>query len=122
MITTDEDALICDFAETYGVFDYRRLPVRTAATLAAGLRDNSRIKMKMAGMNTTPERVLEAAVADRLGLLVWMQTKDGRKGKKRPKSILEALLNPNTEKEDIAVYDSGQAFTDEWNRLTGREV
>ena len=122
MITTDEDALICDFAETYGVFDYRRLPARTAATLAAGLRDNSRIKMKMAGLNTPPERILEASIADRLGLLVWMQTKDGRKGKKKPKSILEALLNSSTEKEDIAVYDSGQAFTDEWNRLTGREV
>ncbi len=78
--------------------------------------------MKMAGLNTPPERILEASIADRLGLLVWMQTKDGRKGKKKPKSILEALLNSSTEKEDIAVYDSGQAFTDEWNRLTGREV
>lgn len=78
--------------------------------------------MKMAGLNTPPERILEASIADRLGLLVWMQTKDGRKGKNKPKSILEALLNSSTEKEDIAVYDSGQAFTDEWNRLTGREV
>lgn len=43
MILTDEDALICDFAETYNVLDYRALPLRTAATLASGLRADARI-------------------------------------------------------------------------------
>ena len=36
MIFTDEEALICDLAETYQIFDYRSLPVRTVATLSAG--------------------------------------------------------------------------------------
>ena len=41
MIATDEDALICDFAETYHIYDYRSLDVEYAATLAYGLRDDS---------------------------------------------------------------------------------
>lgn len=43
MIATDQDALICDMAETYGIFDLQALPVATLATLAVGLRENSRI-------------------------------------------------------------------------------
>lgn len=43
MIATDEDALICDLAETYHVFDYRGLPLKTAAALASGLRNDARI-------------------------------------------------------------------------------
>lgn len=45
----DRSALICDLAETYGIYDYRSLPIRTVATLAVGLRNNARIKMKMRG-------------------------------------------------------------------------
>lgn len=43
MILTDEDALICDLAETYHVLDYRALPLKTAAALASGLRADARI-------------------------------------------------------------------------------
>ena len=49
MIRFDEDALICDLAETYHIYDYRSLPVKLVATLSAGLRDDSRIKLKAAG-------------------------------------------------------------------------
>ncbi len=43
MITTNEDALICDLAETYGLLDYRAHGARLIATLAAGLRPGARI-------------------------------------------------------------------------------
>ena len=122
MIAVDENALICDFAETYHVFNYRELPLKTAAILASGLRDESRIKMKMAGAKITPERMLSAAIVDRLGLLIWLQTKDGRRGRKRPRSILDLLSNQMKEKDDIILYESGQAFADEWERLVGKEV
>lgn len=54
MLALDESALICDLAETYGVLNYRALPAEIAATLCAGLRDNSRIKMKCGGVSATP--------------------------------------------------------------------
>lgn len=43
MIHADEDALICDLAETYHVLEYRRLPLMTVAALASGLRAGARI-------------------------------------------------------------------------------
>ena len=44
MLAADRDALICDLAETYHVLDLTALPVPLLATLAAGLRGDSRIR------------------------------------------------------------------------------
>lgn len=43
----DRDALICDIAETYGVYDLGALPLQTVAVLAQGLRHDARIMMKL---------------------------------------------------------------------------
>ena len=91
MIAADEDALICDLAETYGVLEYRTLPVRLLATLAAGLREDSRIKRRMQDTKLSPETMLLAAAVDRLSFLAWAQTEDARHGLNRPRSVLEAL-------------------------------
>ena len=99
MIAVDENALICDFAETYHVFNYRELPLKTAAILASGLRDESRIKMKMAGAKITPERMLSAAIVDRLGLLIWLQTKRRKKGKKEAKIYTGSIIKSNERKK-----------------------
>ena len=93
MIKKDEDALICDFAETYNIYDYKSLPLKMVGSLALGLRDNSRIKMAMTGSQASSEVMLMAAMVDRLSLLVWMKTKDAEKGKNKPKSILESMTS-----------------------------
>lgn len=118
MIAIDEDALICDFAETYGVFDYKGLPVKTLAALAVGLRKNSRIKMKIRNEKVDMKTILLAAIADRLGLLVWFKSEDGAKNQNRPKSILESLQEQNSE-DNACVFESGEAFKKEWERLAG---
>ena len=41
MMALDREALLCDLAETYGIYDVRALPVSTLAVLASGLRENS---------------------------------------------------------------------------------
>lgn len=92
MIVTDEDALICDLAETYHIYDYRRLPVLSVAVFSLGLRQNSRIKMIMSGNRITLEESLLACAVDRLSILAWQKTKDGSKGTNVPQSILEKLL------------------------------
>ena len=71
MISVDEGALICDLAETYGVYDYRSLPVQTVATLSVGLRDNSRIKMKVRGEKASRDTVLLALIRDHLADLIY---------------------------------------------------
>ena len=62
MIEFDEDALICDLAETYHIFDYRSLPVQLVATLSVGLRDNSRIKMRAAGIPASKETIMPVEI------------------------------------------------------------
>ena len=111
MIATDEDALVCDFAETYQVFDYKSLPARLVATLAAGLRDNSRIKMKMAGVPCSNETLLLAMAVDRLSLLFWAKTEDGQKNRNRPESIYMRILGLNEKPENnVVAFENGCDF------------
>src|SRR5690606_41619993 len=109
MISEDEEALICDLAETYHIYDYRRLPPLTVAVFSLGLRDNSRIKMKLSGQEVPLEVMLWAGIYDRLSLLLWAQTKDGQKGRNRPTMITEILLKREKE-NDIMAFHSGEEF------------
>ena len=103
MINLDEESLICDLAETYQIYDYKRLPLQTVAVFSCGLRENSRIKMKLSQQTASIDTMLLAGISDKLGILLWAQTKDGQKGKNRPISILEKVLNlPKKRKEEVA--------------------
>lgn len=103
MVAKDEDALVCDFMETYGVMDWRALPVRYAATLASGFRDDSRIKMAISGAKCKVDTLLLATAVDALNWMIWVQTEDGQKGRNKPERIAPALAG------DIA-YDDGDGF------------
>lgn len=92
MLAIDADALTCDMAETYGVLDWHTLPLPQAAVLAAGLRETSRIRMKMSGAKSDPETMLLAAITDRLGLLLWQNSEDARHGRGCPPSVFNLLL------------------------------
>lgn len=109
MMAADEDALTCDFAETYGVFDVQSLPAKTAATLAAGLPDAARIKRKIGGMSTSLETMLLAAILDGINMLVWSGTKDAQKGVNRPKSVLTAISSQQ-EKQEKTGYGTPEEF------------
>ena len=70
MIAADEDAFICDMAEIYGVFDWRALPLSTAATLAAGLGPGSRSEGARLGLRVPLRDYLTARIADHLALVL----------------------------------------------------
>ena len=119
MIATDEDALICDLAETYSIYDYRRLPLKMVAVFSFGLKDDSRIKMKLNGMEVPFGTMLLASAVDRLSTLVWQQTKDGMDGKNYPLSIVAMLTNAQTNKENsnVTSFATGEDFMKERERL-----
>jgi hypothetical protein len=110
MLDLDEEALICDLAETYGIFDYESLPVQTVATLSIGLRGDSRIKLAAAGRKLGTTDALLATIADYLAMIFWTKTKDGQKGRNRPKSIREALENGNKKDNEIVGFESVEEF------------
>lgn len=78
------------------------LPNKLLATLALGLSDDSRFMRALSGRQARGRDLLLAAAVDRLSTLVWFQTKDGAKGRNRPKSIVETMTrrqdNVETEK------------------------
>lgn len=116
-----ETELICDFAETYGVLDWRTLPLKTAAALSVGLRDNSRVKMKISGVSAGQDTLLLAAAVDRLSLLWWAKTKDAESGSNRPKSIFEKLTNrpEDEENKEVTAFSSGNDFRSAWQKAIG---
>ena len=113
MIALDEDALICDFAETYQIYDYKQLPLNEVAVFAYGLRDDSRIKQIMSDKIVPLETTLLASIVDRLSLSLWLQTKDGQKGVNRPASIADQLIKRDKSEndgKDYLVFESGEDF------------
>ncbi|MBA2796557.1 DUF5361 domain-containing protein [Streptococcus porcinus] len=108
MIKADEDALICDLAETYHIYDYRQLPADLVAVFSAGLRENSRIRMSMSEEKLTVEQTLIAGILDRLSILLWSKTKDGQKGINQPKSVIESV-NAKPQ-EEITSFETGEDF------------
>ena len=115
MIATDEDALICDFAETYHIFNIYEMPVLYIATLAIGLRHDSRIMMAVNGLKVDMNTLLLAHIADNTAINVYMKTKDAEKGRNYPKSYVKIL---GSDANEVArQFDSGDDFIREWNRL-----
>lgn len=113
MINLDEDALVCDLAETYQIYDYKQLPLNQVTVFACGLRDDSRIKQIMSDQIVPLETTLLANIVDRLSLSLWLQTKDGQKGVNRPTSIAELLKKNHKEESDerdYLVFESGEDF------------
>ena len=84
------------------------------ATLAAGLRDNSRIKMKLSGMKTDINTLLLARVADNTALNVYIKTKDAKHGRNKPKSIVKTLTEVIPDSQRAKVYASGEDFLRDW--------
>lgn len=109
MIKIDENALICDLAETYHIYNYRQLPADLVAVFSVGLRENARIKMAMSDQRVSLETLLLASIADRVGILAWQNTEDGHKGRNAPKEFVSILTEEPKEREE-SVFKSSEDF------------
>lgn len=119
MMALDEDALICDFAEFYHIYNIYEYPPLYIATLAIGLRDNSRIKLKLLGLRVDLEMLLLAHIVDNTAINVYAKTKDAKSGINKPTSFVELLTKKKETKEKAREFNSGADFDKEWRRLSG---
>ena len=119
MMALDEDALICDFAETYHIYNMYQLPVEYVATLAIGLRDDSRIKMKAYGLEVDIKSLLLAHIVDNTAINVWMKTEDAKHGRNRPESAVNTLTLKKDKSKQAKTFASGADFEKEWRKLNG---
>lgn len=117
MIAVDEDALTCDLMETYHLSDWQSMDADFVATLAIGLRDDSRIKRKMSGSKLTIDQSLLALLLDALRINNWMHTKDAQHRRNIPESIYKRLTTEEKEKkvDELRHFDSVEDF-EEWHR------
>ncbi len=120
MIKLDEHALICDLAETYQIYDYKQLPISLVAVFCCGLRENSRIKMKMSNQTVPIETMLLAGLFDRMSVLLWSKSKDGQKGINKPLMISASLNATEPKQKSSVVFDSGEDFEQRRKEILGQ--
>ena len=109
MIGTDEDALLCDMAEVYQIYDLESLPIMTIATLAAGLKQDSRIIQKISGIIYPPIPLLAMHIADDLTLFRYgLSSSD-----ERPYLFLDNL---EQNKEEVKGFKTAEEFENAWKR------
>lgn len=97
MMEIDRNALICDMAETYNVYDLRSLPVGTIAAMAAGLRETSRIKTIQRQGVIFDTNILLAKIHDLLNEFIWSLGKYGEDAE-RPVRLENAIYGIVEEK------------------------
>lgn len=105
-------------AETYGVFDVKRVPVKLLATLAVGLRDDSRVKRAASNTTYSDNTILLASIADSLRWLVWSRTEDGVNGRNLPKPIIDFYLNRTKPESEFESFESPEDFWEWANSVT----
>lgn len=95
--------------------------MKLLATLFVGLREESRTKMYLLGAKSTRTDILMAAVVDRLSMLLWMLSEDGKNGINRPKSIISAILGTQEEenKDKVEAFEKAEDFENAWEAITG---
>lgn len=109
MIAIDEQALICDLAEVYGIFDYKKYPVTLIGTLAYGLREDSRIKLKISDQPVSNDTLLLAHIADRLGVMIT---------DKKLYSFVDSLCKDGKqEKKTVKGYKTSEDFEAELRKI-----
>lgn len=93
MLVLDRNALICDMAETYQIYDIKSVPLPYLAILASGLGMDSRIALKAHGLKASWTTVM-------LAMLIDANIKDDK----------AHLLPTFLEKRDKGVKSNGKTF------------
>lgn len=106
MYELDKEALLCDLAETYNIYEFEKFSLAKIAIFAKGLREDSRIKMQMSQSKFNVKESLLAGILDRLTLILYSKTKDAEKGKNYPKLLLDEV----EKKEEIESFTSSEDF------------
>lgn len=117
-----KDALVCDFAEYYHIYDLDSVKVRLAATLACGLPAESRTIRQLSGQKHSLDTMLLAGILDAFQTMTYLYRKKNFKGKhKKPESVVQRLAGHGKDTEnDIRSFRTKDDFERERQRLLTR--
>lgn len=119
MIRLDENALICDLAETYHILDYKSLPARLVAILSVGLGNDSRIRRKINDEKISQDTYILAAVADRLGMICYALSGDRKAMNPLFTDVLLGGTGEADKKSDAITFTSAEEFKEAWKKGGG---
>lgn len=118
-IKEGEDDLVCDLAEYYGIYDYKSMSPMLIATLTAGLREDSRTMLRIAGCRISCEKRLLALITDNTALLLraYIQAHSKKRAPEH-KSIFGQLMGIEEKKETdtLKSFDSPDDFENYWKK------
>ena len=100
--------MICDLAETYGIYDYKAHKPTLIATLAVGLPESSRIVRKYSNMTLTTDQMLLSLIADSLNNLIYGLS--SKKSRKKPKSIFKMLTEKKVKKDELMSFKTPEEY------------
>ena len=119
MISADKDLFMCDMVESYGIINYEQLPAVTVAAFAYGLRDDSRIKLKLRGERAPREVSLLCWLIDELRMFRWSLSEDAQNGVSPPEKIYDRLLYPEKfENNNVQwTFEDEEEFDKKWKEI-----
>lgn len=122
-VKNNEDALICDLAETYQIYDWKSYHVSFIAILAAGLRQNSRSRMALDSVQADLNGSLLAIIHDDLQNLIYVtQSAHSRKKLKKPEYITDKIIHGvHKQATEYQGYESSEDYEKAWERLAGHK-
>lgn len=109
-----ESAIICDLAQYYHIYDWRKFEVGYIATLVLGLGADSRTMLEIADTPFSINTYISAITADYLANLLFVEIKKSTKKKvDKPKSLLEILQNAKNKgdaQKELRTYRTPEEF------------
>ena len=96
--------LICDLAETYGIYDYKAMKPTLIATLAVGLPATSRVVRKYSGATLTTDQMLLAMIEDSINLFAYGLRH--KKGSKKPQSVFKLLTKKKEKRDELMSFST----------------
>lgn len=116
MLSFDRDALLCDMAETYGIYDIKAFKPKQIAMYACGLHPDSRIRSKLDGIYPMNTMEVLAHIADELKIIRHYFTAE--KSDPMPTFFTELIHeDEKRSKKNAQGFQSGEAFDEAWKQL-----
>lgn len=115
MIDSDEDALYCDMAQYYHIYDLQALPLPAIARLAAGLPYDSRSYRKIVGVGLfSEETMLLARLYDELQIFMrlFVEAHSGKRSGKYESlwEMYKDSIKVKEKKNDTKAFSSIEEF------------
>lgn len=104
------DALTCDFAQYYHLYDLEAIPLTQGAILACGLPPESRTMRKLTNTQYTAEQAVLMGILDSIRSFEYAYVcSHSKKKPQKPRSVFD-VASGTEEVSELTAFDSAEDF------------